>query len=119
MGAIMIPQLGFVQAVIATCNSIEKLILNAILAATPGLVLTHDGNANQVEGGGGADVELDACLWRYTSVGAPNWGGRTPKSQTPGVPATMGLDVQKDGIRKMPVNGRKKTLLRNTPRTSR
>ena len=52
-------------------------------------------------GGGGADVELDACLCRYTSVGAPNWCGRTPRSQTPGVPATLDLNVQMDGGRKM------------------
>ena len=49
------------------------------------------------------------------SVGAPNWSGRTPESQTPGVPAIhepsttnscwpsrAGLDVQLDGARKMP-----------------
>ena len=37
----------------------------------------------------------------YTSVGAPNWSGRTLGSQTPGVPATLGLNVQMDGGRKM------------------
>ena len=48
-------------------------------------------------GSGGSDVELDAHLCRYRSVGAPDWGGRTPGSQTPGVPATLGLNVQMDG----------------------
>ena len=51
-------------------------------------------------GGGGSDVELDAHLCRYTSLGAPNWGGRTPGSQTPGVPAALRLNVQMDGGRK-------------------
>ena len=51
--------------------------------------------------GGGSNVELNAHLCRYTSVGAPNQGGRTPGSQTPGVPATLGLNVQMDGGRKM------------------
>ena len=60
-------------------------------------------------GGGGSDVELDAHLCRYTSVGAPNWGGRTPGSQTPGVPATLGLNVQMDGGRKMLQNCNKIT----------
>ena len=46
-------------------------------------------------------MELNACLCRYTLVDAPGWGGRTPGSQTPGVPATLGLNVQKDGGRKM------------------
>ena len=32
---------------------------------------------------------------------APGWGGRTPGSQTPGVSATLGLNVQMDGVRKM------------------
>ena len=54
-----------------------------------------------VGGGGGADVELDARLCRYTSVGAPNWGGGISGSQTPGVPATLGLHVQLDAVRKM------------------
>ena len=47
MDAIVIPQLGYVQVVIATCNPIEKLTLNAIVAVTSGLVLTHDGNSPQ------------------------------------------------------------------------
>ena len=40
-------------------------------------------------GGCGTDVELDAHLCRYTSVGAPNWCGRTPGSLTPDVLATL------------------------------
>ena len=56
-----------------------------------------------------------ACVCPYTSVGAPNWSGRTPERKSPGVPAThepsttnscwpsrAGLDVQLDGVRKMP-----------------
>ena len=46
-------------------------------------------------------VVVHACLCRYTLVDAPNWGGRTPGSQTPGVNDTLGLNVQKDGGRKM------------------
>ena len=55
------------------------------------------------------------CLSIYAHVGAPNGSARTPESQTPGVPAThepsttnscwtsrAGLDVQLDGVRKMP-----------------
>ena len=51
-------------------------------------------------GGGGADVELDACLCRYMSVDAPNLGGRTLGSQTLGVSATLDLNIQMDGGRK-------------------
>ena len=32
---------------------------------------------------------------------ATNQGGRTPGSQIPDVPATLGLNVQLDGVRKM------------------
>ena len=39
-------------------------------------------------GGGGADVMHDTCLCRYAPAHASNWSGRTPESQTPGVPAT-------------------------------
>ena len=39
-------------------------------------------------GGGGSDVRLDPCVSPYESVLAPDSGGRTPGSQTPGVPAT-------------------------------
>ena len=56
-------------------------------------------------------VELDAHLCRYTSVGAPSWCGRTPASQTPGVPATLGLNVQMDGGRKMLQNCSKLPLI--------
>ena len=59
-------------------------------------------------------MELDACLCRYTSVGAPKWGGRTPGSQTPGVPATLGLNVQMDGGRKMLQNCSKLLLITAT-----
>ena len=38
------------------------------------------------------------------SQDAPNSGGRTPRSQTPGVPATLALNVQMDGGRKMQQN---------------
>ena len=62
-------------------------------------------------GGGGSDVELDAHLCRYTSVGAPNWGGRTPGSQTPDVPTTLGLNVQMDGGGKMLQNSSKLPLI--------
>ena len=57
----------------------------------------------------------DARVRPHTSVGAPNWSARTPESQTPGVAATnepsttnscwpsrAGLDVQLDGVRKLP-----------------
>ena len=49
--AIVTPELGFVQVVITTCNPLEKLTLNTILAATHGLVLTH-----------GALQELYKCI---------------------------------------------------------
>ena len=39
-------------------------------------------------GGCGADVMLDMCVCPYIPAHAPNSGGRTPGSQTPGVPAT-------------------------------
>ena len=40
-------------------------------------------------GGGGADQVLMTCICRYDiAAHAPNSGGRTPGSQTPGVPAT-------------------------------
>ena len=45
--AIVTPELRFAPVVIATCNPIEKLTPNTMVAATPGLVLTHDGNAPQ------------------------------------------------------------------------
>ena len=35
----------FIQLVIATCNPIDMLAANSIIAATLSLVLTHDGNA--------------------------------------------------------------------------
>ena len=38
----------------------------------------------------------------YESVEAAQKGGRTPGSQTPGVPATLALNVLVDGVRKMP-----------------
>ena len=69
-------------------------------------------------GGGGADARLMTCVVPYATADAPNWGDRTPGSQTPGVPATLGLDVQLDGIRKMSVK-RANPHLRPTPRTSR
>ena len=65
-------------------------------------------------GGRGSDVELDAHLCRYTSAGAPNWGGRTPGSQTPDVPATLGLNVQMVGGRKMLQNCSKLPLIAAT-----
>ena len=39
-------------------------------------------------GGGGSDARLMTCVFPNAIVDAPNWGGRTPGSQTPGVPAT-------------------------------
>ena len=54
-------------------------------------------------GGGCSDVELDAHLCRYTSVGAPNWGGRDTwesDSWRPHHPGA-GLNIQMDGSRKM------------------
>ena len=42
---------------------------------------------------------------------ATNSGGRTSGSLTPGVPATLGLNVQEDGSRKMLQNCSKNTLL--------
>ena len=48
---------------------------------------------------------------------APNWGGRTPGSQTPGVPATLGLNVQMDGGRKMLQNCSKLPLIEATMAT--
>ena len=47
LDAILTPELGLVQEVIATCNQIEKLTPNTIVSSTPGLLLTHDGNAAQ------------------------------------------------------------------------
>ena len=53
-------------------------------------------------GGGGADPVLMTCVYPYDiAAHAPDWGGKTPGSQTPGVPATLGLNVQKDGGRRM------------------
>ena len=50
------------------------------------------------------------CVCPYDiAAHAPNWGGRTPGSQTPGVPATLGLNVQMDGGRKMLQNCSKNT----------
>ena len=46
-------------------------------------------------------VKLQWCIYPYHCTVAPNWGGRTPGSQTPGVSATLGLNVQMDGGRKM------------------
>ena len=51
-----------------------------------------------------SDGVLMRCVCRYPITVAPNWGGRTPGSQTPGVTATLGLNVQMDGGRKMPQN---------------
>ena len=45
---------------------------------------------------------------------APNWGDRTPGSQTPGVPAALGLNVQMDGGRKMLQNCSKLPLIAAT-----
>ena len=42
---------------------------------------------------------------------APNSGDRTPGSQTPGVPATLGLNAQMDGGRKMLQNCSKLPLI--------
>ena len=52
-------------------------------------------------GGGGADEMLHWCVSPYHCTVAPNWGGRTLGSQTPSVPATLGLNVQMDGGRNM------------------
>ena len=52
-------------------------------------------------GGCGADEMLQWCVSPYHCTVAPNCGGRTPGRQTPGVPATLGLNVQMDGGRKM------------------
>ena len=54
------------------------------------------------EGGEGADVGRQRKISvDKPSQDAPNSGDRTPGSQTPGVPATLGLNVQTDGGRKM------------------
>ena len=87
---------------------------------------THACNTNQMDqgqcpgpfgwgGGGGAtgcmtNVSVDERHQQYAS----NWGGRTPGSQTPGVPSTLGLDVQLDGVRKMPQNTAKSTIIGRT-----
>ena len=54
--------------------------------------MVREGERSGGGGGGGADKML---------VDDPSPGGRTPGSQTPGVPATLGLNVQMDGGRKM------------------
>ena len=65
-------------------------------------------------GGGGADEMLQWCVSPYHCTDAPSWGGRTPGSQTPGVPATLGLNVQMDGGRKMLQNCGKLPLIAAT-----
>ena len=65
-------------------------------------------------GRGGADVMHDTCLYRYAPAHATNWSDRTPGSQTPGVPATLGLNVHADGERKMPQNCSKLPLIAAT-----
>ena len=64
--------------------------------------------------GGGSDGVLMRCVWPYPITVAPNWGGRTPASQTPGVPATPSLNVQMDGGRKMLQNCSKLPLIAAT-----
>ena len=39
-------------------------------------------------------MKLQWCVYPYHCTVAPNWGGRTPGSQTPGVPAALDLNVQ-------------------------
>ena len=47
MYAIVTPELGFVQVVIATCNLIEKLTTNERIVDTLDLLLAHGGNTPQ------------------------------------------------------------------------
>ena len=47
MDAIVTPELGFVQVVIATCDPIEKLTTNARIVDTLDLVLAHGGKTPQ------------------------------------------------------------------------
>ena len=60
------------------------------------------------------DVELDAHLCRYTSVGATNWGGRTPGSQDSRRPRHPGHQRPDDGGRKMLQNCSKLPLIAAT-----